>query len=708
MLVPSVALAAASTDDDSHAAATVVIDLAPAPGVPMWFSRSFEQTITGELAGFARLGTIAKQDVAIAACRDDRACRLQTYRASGVDLVLFGTVSDDAIAYELYQTWTPARLETGSIDVGRSQSMVGLQHAVLRAFHVVLKHGGLLDQKPYMFERAAPGGGAPAAGWQTDELELGLVAIALLVLPFALAWLGGESRRVILRMRSARRACVAVAVLFLAAISLDPRRIADGATTWGWLVAGIGGLGWGAFLVLIIRRAFPPLDGLERVRHGELTRVLAIWCLAAVQRLVGLAIVCAPVGWLVARLGEACALPARWTYLALAPAVVWLGILWLASWIECSAARLDRRYVAGPASLENPWSREVGDYLLGYVRRTGWDLDPELLANVIFLPGKKLDGVVAYGGGPSRARIVIDRELLVMTMGPLIDVKPNEKPALWPDWTIAQVSPHSPPRPTEVATAFHDFRGRKQRTIYPGMQRKPLGQAATLLGHVTPAPGQLVPLISDNPQDLAIVRELLSEHYPWFAPDPDEEFDATDPTDKDFLFGAIVHALGAVRRGDTQLATLRLLFGTRIARWSTPVSARLADGYAALNFARHHLIQHLHYTWKRDASALTARASAARLHEVSSQILRAAADPAAKPPRALRARLAWLSRFFAEPIVDRRGAIVGRVAAGVVVAALLVAAGVAVARSVAYHAIYVERMNAAPTKGSADGEVQPK
>src|SRR5439155_21875985 len=132
-------------------------------------------------------------------------------------------------------------------------------------------------------------------------------------------------------------------------------------------------------------------------------------------------------------------------------------------------------------------------------------------------------------------------------------------------------------------SAVHDFRGRKQQVSYPGIQRKPLGQAATLLGYATPAPGQLVPLISDNPQDLAIVRELLSEHYPWFAPDPDEEYDATDPTDKDFLFGALVHELGVARRNETQLATLPLALGRSAARLTRRVRLGLARRYAALN-----------------------------------------------------------------------------------------------------------------------------
>ena len=118
LLVPFAALASPPTSDEtSHAAANVVIDLAPVPGVPAWFASSFEQTIMRELAGFERLGTVAKQDVAAGACGADRACRLHAYRGAGVDLVLFGAVTDDTIEYELFQTWTPARLATGTIAV---------------------------------------------------------------------------------------------------------------------------------------------------------------------------------------------------------------------------------------------------------------------------------------------------------------------------------------------------------------------------------------------------------------------------------------------------------------------------------------------------------------------------------------------------------------------------------------------------------------
>src|SRR5262249_16320727 len=151
LLVPSVALAAPpSSDDAPRVAANVAIDLAPAHGVPAWFASSFEQTITRQLAGFERLGTVAKQDVAIDACGADRECRLHADGPAGIDIVLFGTVTDDAIEYELFQTWTPARLDAGTIAIGRHRSLVALEHATRDAFHVVLKHGGLLDQKPYL------------------------------------------------------------------------------------------------------------------------------------------------------------------------------------------------------------------------------------------------------------------------------------------------------------------------------------------------------------------------------------------------------------------------------------------------------------------------------------------------------------------------------------------------------------------------------
>src|SRR5690606_15211334 len=140
--------------------------------------------------------------------------------------------------------------------------------------------------------------------------------------------------------------------------------------------AGLGGVCWGAFAVHLARSVFPPLDGLERMPHGDLVRLLKAWCLAALERIVAVAVVYGGLLVLLRGAAEALGASAPWTWLVIAPVGLWLAQLWLAAWVECIAARLDRRMVEGTPTADNPWSREVADYLDGYVRRTGWDLDP--------------------------------------------------------------------------------------------------------------------------------------------------------------------------------------------------------------------------------------------------------------------------------------------------------------------------------------------
>jgi hypothetical protein len=709
LLVPSIAWGAPEQADEPRSnAASVVVDLAPAPGLPGWLASAFEQSITRELAGFERLAAVAKVDVDTHTCGADRECRLRAYSRAAIDIVLFGVVSDGEIDYELYQTWTPARVAAGAMDTSRGQSAVGFKHEARDAFHPVLKHGGLLDQKPHLFDRRAglTAGATPAASSRGLRLAIACAFALGLALPFLLLALRTRRPRAIAEMPSARWVAASIAAGLPASVILDPRWLAQLVTSWPYLFAGLGGLGWGALLVVAARAAFPPLDGLERVYHRHLLRMLTTWFAASAQRILLLALLYAPFGVLAAALARALAIPPLWAWVLLAPAIAFLARLWFSSWVECLAVLVDRRLVDGGASANDPWSREIADYFMGYVRRTGWDLDPGLLASVLFLPGKGIEGVVAYGGGSTPARIVVDKSLLELAMGPLVEIKPAEQPALWPDWTTAAVIPlpassplAQPKAPLRAlpASSLDGFRRRNPRTTsYPGMQRKPLGQAATLLGHVMPAPGQTTPLISDNPRDLAVVRELLSEHYPWFAPDPDEEYDATDPTDKDLLFGALALALGAVRRRETQLATARLALGERLARWSTRATSRLADGYAAINYARHHLIQYIYYLWSGKTGLLTARAPGDRLNDVTAKILLAVeqAEGQQRRQRVLRSRMVWLSQFFGDPIVERRLVSIRRLAVAGVLAAAAVAAGVAVTRSISYHPIYVQRIEA--------------
>src|SRR5262245_7973653 len=107
------------SDEPRSNAASVVVDLAPASGIPLWLASAFEKSITRELAGFERLAPVVKEDLPAHTCGADRPCRLAAYAKAAVDIVLFGVVGDGDIEYELYQTWTPARVATGVMDTSR-------------------------------------------------------------------------------------------------------------------------------------------------------------------------------------------------------------------------------------------------------------------------------------------------------------------------------------------------------------------------------------------------------------------------------------------------------------------------------------------------------------------------------------------------------------------------------------------------------------
>ena len=727
LLVPAVPEARSADDAAPPAAATVVVDLASEPGTGPWLADAFEQSIVRELSGFERLTTVAKEDFAARDCGADRRCRLRVYQQSHIDIVFFGGVTDSEIHYELYQTWTPARLATGTIAIGRTQSAIGLKHETRDAFHPVLKHGGLLDQRPHTYAGrtrtspgatgtpSSPGGTAVGPDRAVDPGATGTAlwaAVALLVLvlvlPFGVLVARGSSVRRVAGLRSARWTAMLLAGLAIAGTvvhSLALGSFDDLVAGSPWVLAGAGGLAWGALAITTARRILPPLDGLARVAPYDVRRIIRTWCLVVVQRLVGLAVVVAVLVALSARISGALAIPGPWRALLILPATWWLARLWLASWVECLAIVLDDRLVDGAASPANPWPREIADYLLGYVRRTGWDVDRELLSRIVLLPGRNVDGIATYGGGATHARIVIDQALLELAMGPLDepepdadpDDRPDDQPAQWPDWTAAMVMPGAGDQPRRTASAVAYHGRRMPRAASRVVVRKPLGQAATLLGYVVAAPGELVPLISDNPQDLAVVRELLSEHYPWNAPDPDDEFDPTDPTDKDLLFGALVRELGVIQRGDCRWQTIKLALGRRVARLGSGGHARLADAYAALNFARDHLVQYLYYRWSGATDLLTARARPEQLHATATRIVeRLREPPVASPPgpRAIRRRLTWLSSFFAAPIVDRRDRWVRRLVAAGAIAAALAGAGILVQRAIDYHAIYAARIEA--------------
>jgi hypothetical protein len=224
---------------------------------------------------------------------------------------------------------------------------------------------------------------------------------------------------------------------------------------------------------------------------------------------------------------------------------------------------------------------------------------------------------------------------------------------------------------------------------------------------------EAVPLIANTQDDYEVIHSMLTEHYAAFLTDDDDgEHDDTDPTQKDFLFGAMLRELGAIRRHESRWATFALAlgeclpgglapFGQALApyrRWASLPAAFVADAYAALGSGADHLVQYLHHARTGDESHLTARADATLLASTTRDILEATAaeQPPGEDRQALlatpRRRLMSLSPFFDRPGPRlharwmRRAASLG---AAAVVAALL---GRAVVAAVAYHPQYMERI----------------
>jgi hypothetical protein len=240
---------------------------------------------------------------------------------------------------------------------------------------------------------------------------------------------------------------------------------------------------------------------------------------------------------------------------------------------------------------------------------------------------------------------------------------------------------------------------------------------ATILGYVIPSPpDQTVPLIANNREDFDVVASLLTEHYAQFEGGGDEqELDDTDPSDKDFLFGAMLREHGVLENRDQLVSTLywglalgqkalpkflvrgvelcRRVYEERFSRYPN----LLPDSYAALNHGRGHLVQGLFYLMTDRKKPLTSRADSSALYAAAKGIFESLATIELKAAdmksqqATLRNRLEWIGSMFfgiAERPVGRMRGVLRALAICVVLAV----AGFSIQHSVKYHDVFLERM----------------
>jgi hypothetical protein len=287
----------------------------------------------------------------------------------------------------------------------------------------------------------------------------------------------------------------------------------------------------------------------------------------------------------------------------------------------------------------------------------------------------------------------------------------------------------APPSEEEARRQATAERVRRRRTVAPPRPRaaapRVLGESATLLGWVLPQPGEDgIPLIANTSEDYDVVKRLLTQHYAAFERNSDDdEVDDTDPTQKDFLFGALLREMGTLARRDTFVATLwyslalawprtswlyRLFIRPANALYHQFLSgpaARVADAYAALNHGLYHLMQYLCFLRGEDETRLTARASVPRLVETSRGMLERIGERPHDDEHGLlaahaRNRLLWLSPFFHAPLASRRNRAM-RLVGGVTLAVILaILAVTAVRDAVDYHPTYLDRVRSEETQST--------
>lgn len=742
------AYGASATQEDR--AARMVVHFVPQHLSDTWVAAALEQTVFRDLSGLDRLVPIDKEGVDTKQCAAKaRRCLLTAYADAGVDVVMLGTLDQRELEFAVYAGWTRALESTGSVRLGRGSGLVRLRQQAMTAVKPFVQSDGLLDQRPAPAEPTTasadsePAPPAPSSRWDV-KLAL-LLGVLFFLFPRLLAWWlarrdaggplpksqSGRWSSLIILMLLGILATYAIPQLNALARSVPLQHLPLGDLRW--LGPILGGVAWGWFALTQVRLIVPSLFGVERIRHRNVWPLLEAWAFVSVQRALLVGLLYLPFGlgaWHGLRfLGVA----QRDMILMVMPLVGLMTYFWALALIDNLALVLDRHLVDRQADLHNPWHSAIKKYFMGYVRRSGLALDEDLLQRILLLPGKR-EGVYCYGGGLARPRIVIGPTLLDAALGALDEsvarVERSVELAAWDRGLL-------PPWPPELASGWRR-RARKRRRLLKRLAKelkrghtraaerrraatpKLIGQNATLLGYVTPlARGETVPLISNDQEDFGVVRELLTEHYAAFEKDSlDEEYDDTDPTQKDFLFGAILREFGRAQRRESLWATLLLTFVEELERttsltrtitgWVSELYQRiasryptfLADSYVVLNHGRDHLFQYLFMERSDRLTHLTARADAPHLLRLSHEILRSitAEETTAEDQQIFRAtprnRLVWLSRYLEvslpEPHVRRFRIAV----AALVVVTLGATLAFAVQGSVIYSGVYAERMQA--------------
>ncbi len=698
-----------------------------------WKVRAIKGTIFQFLSSFEQVNIVQNLQVNQLGCSTkDLKCLLRSLASKRVDIAILGKFDGKTLDLKSYETWSGTEVSHSMIVLTTDVSLTEFRHRVFRLVQPFIDVGGLLDR---FYAKSKP-----PAPYRVNFSEHTAVFVHIIIalilgflfwLPFLVVKRLSKKMKVPFPKKVAHRkyriaAALGVPILWGLGAYYGPTVLALMEHSIPSTRYIIGGTLWASVLIIFQRFAIPPLSLIEKTSFANLSVILRTWLNVLAVKTFIFILAFLPMMGLLYLLDQWINWDVVTTWTIMIPASLAAGFLWYLFWVAELTFFLDPTFVYGFRRNELQWEREIKKYFRGYINRLGVSINDRLIEKTKFLPSKR-DGIYSYGGGFVPRRVLISSLMLAYSMGTLKDDSGDEDQG-FANYQAGIIFPKRRRKSQsdfEIPTNFFTRTWRRyfsddevqERDIQSHASRNFNLHNATILGYVVPAnPDVAVPLISNNREDFEAVGELLTEHYADFDKDQvDLELDDSDPTDMDFLFGALLREFMVLEQNEHFLLTFYHAFNlvapkfpervlkiietcrSHIRRHFSRFTNELADAYVALNMGRHYLVQYLFYSLDRK-SRLTVRADSGTLYSVTRQIL----DEVQNLPRdeednwpdnaTVKNRINWLAtNFFKTQSVKASHAQpwLGVVAIATLFIAITL---IFVGESVQYHDVYNERI----------------
>lgn len=659
-----------------------------------WVVNALEQNVYNDLSGYARVVPFKKSIDEDQLCKNrDIDCILDIYKKLNIDALMLGKVGRSDIEYETYDIQNKYLVETGSIDIGSGSNLLKLRLGAFNAFKPFIEKGGILDKRKYNAvsdDRLKEASNKVAQEKSNKELKNQLLIFLAIFtcFPYLLSLIGKPRRhperaKLVFHWFYPFLIVSLLIIGYLYILETDVSgnifnilSLFDG---YQVILTGLGGIVWGFFLIMNIKIIIPHLQGIERVKPNILFPLFQSLFITILIKTIIIVAFYVSYFYGVVYLGRHFSIDQELIVLLLFPFSGLYIIYWTALMLDTFSMSIDVKLSGNDLDYKNVWNLKIRKYFIANLKRNGVILNKSLVEDVVFLAGQNR-GVICYGGGFSRPRIAIEKDLIKYSLGEVDDFNPEETVAFTRkvfDKDLRQSSVFK-----IVANLSAEYKKKKLfKSRYDKKKIEYLKSAQkffqcdlkldnkkriersldVIQGIVIPrldADDDLPSLMCDNVMDIQVVNMLLQEntgdnyHY-----DAEAEVDDSNERDKDFLFGAILLKFGELLRHEDVFATIYYYLRYKKGVKSPPYNfifskyfAVVADTFVVINFGLNHLMQYLHYQATNISSFLTIKGIPSEMLKSQDGILISAKQAAdERKPKLIRTdeleRIVWLSRF---------------------------------------------------------------